>query len=76
MNETDIATKLRQLENEVYMAELEYDSYRDAENIILSRLSREMTATAGEEEYYFILEQKNKAITEMKNVLEEFKASL
>ncbi|MCK5835323.1 MAG: hypothetical protein KAG98_06300 [Lentisphaeria bacterium] len=75
MNESE-KSMLRKLENEVYMAELEYDSYRDAENIILSRLSREMTATAGEEEYYFILEEKNKTITVAKKVLAEFKATL
>lgn len=75
MNETDKA-KLRTLENEVYMAEREYDGYRDAENIILSRLSREMTATAGEVEYEFILEQKNQTLAKAIKVLADFKASL
>ena len=75
MNETE-KTKLRELENEVYMAEREYDGYRDAENIIVSRLSREMTATAGEAEYDFILEEKNSKLSEAIKALADFKATL
>jgi len=75
MNEAD-KKKLRTLENEVYMAEREYDGYRDAENIIVSRLSREMSATAGEAEYEFILEQKNQTLAKAVKALADFKATL
>ena len=75
MNERD-KVKLRDLENAVYMAERDYNGYREAENMIMSRLSREMTATAGEAEYDFILEQKNQELSKAIQALEDFKASL
>ncbi len=68
--------ELQSLQHEYFMAEQAYTSYKDAENIIISRLSREMTAFEGEQEFEYILEEKNQDLTAATAKLEAFKASL
>ncbi len=68
--------ELKKLQDEYFRAEQAYMSYRAAENMIISRLSRETTATEGELEYEEILEEKNQALTAATLKLKAFKASI